>query len=219
MTPQIRKLMLTTHVICTVGWMGAIAAFLALAATGLNSRDSQMVSSAYLAMKLVGWKVIVPLGVASLLTGLVQSLGTSWGLFRHYWVLVKLLLTVVATVLLLLHMALVNRLADRPKLSDVAHLQSQRIHITADAAAAVLLLIVTTALSIYKPRGLTQYGSRKQREEYRVAGAESAGSLEMEETSTPPLWVKIFGVAALVVLVLFRAILVHVAGGEGHHFH
>ena len=39
---------------------------------------------AYLAMDLIGWFVIVPLSLASLLTGLVQALGTTWGLFRHY---------------------------------------------------------------------------------------------------------------------------------------
>ena len=222
MTPKIRKFMLTAHVVSTVGWMGAIAAFVALAATGLTSHEHELVGSAYLAMKLIGWKVIVPLGVASLLTGVVQSLGTSWGLFRHYWVLVKFVLTVIATVLLLLHMGLANRLADvvaGTVLSDAVHLHGQRIHITADAAAAVLLLIVTTAISIYKPRGLTPYGIRKQREEYRIAVAESAGALELEKTASAPLWVKVFGVAAVVMLVLFRVILVHVSGGGGHHFH
>ena len=44
------------------------------------------------------------MSIAALLTGIVQSLGTSWGLFRHYWVLAKVLITAVATVLLLAHM-------------------------------------------------------------------------------------------------------------------
>ena len=46
----------------------------------------------------------MPLCFASLFSGLVQSLGTEWGLFRHYWVLFKLLINVLPTALLLLHM-------------------------------------------------------------------------------------------------------------------
>lgn len=48
--------------------------------------------------------VIVPLSFASLATGLVQSLGTTWGLFRHWWVLVTLVMTVLASAILLMHM-------------------------------------------------------------------------------------------------------------------
>ena len=35
----------------------------------------------------------------------------------------------------------------------------------ADASAAVLALLVATTLSVYKPRGVTPYGWRKQREQ------------------------------------------------------
>lgn len=66
---------------------------------------------AYLAMEVTGWYVIVPLAFAALLTGLVQSLGTTWGLFRHYWVLAKLALTALATLLLLLHMRVAEQVA------------------------------------------------------------------------------------------------------------
>lgn len=102
MSPGIRKLALTVHVTTSAGWLGAVAAFLALAIAGLTSQDAQMVRAAYLAMALTTWFVIVPLSLAALLSGLVQSLGTTWDLFRHYWVLVKLLLTIIATAVLLL---------------------------------------------------------------------------------------------------------------------
>jgi len=74
MTQQMRKLVLTAHVVSTVGWLGAIAAFLALAIASLTSNDTRMLDSGYVVMKLIGWRVIVPLGIASLLTGLIQSL-------------------------------------------------------------------------------------------------------------------------------------------------
>ena len=78
LTPRLRKLALTAHVTSSVGWLGAVAVFLALGIAGLTSQDAQMVRAAYLTMDWAGWFVLVPLAVASLLTGLVQSLGTQW---------------------------------------------------------------------------------------------------------------------------------------------
>lgn len=104
MSPVWRKFALTTHVTTSVGWFGAVASFLVLALAGLNSGNAVTVRSAYVAMELTGWFIIVPLCFVSLPTGLVMSLGTPWGLFRHYWVVAKLTISVIATILLLVHM-------------------------------------------------------------------------------------------------------------------
>ena len=93
MTHGLRKFALTAHVTFSVGLLGSIAAFLALAVAGLTSQNGQMVRAAYPAMELIARFVIVPFAFGSLLTGIIQSLGTTWGLFRHYWVVIKLLLT------------------------------------------------------------------------------------------------------------------------------
>ena len=166
MTPALRKFGLTAHVSSSVGWFGAVAGFLALAVSGLTSRDAQVVRAVYLAMNLIGWSVIVPLSLASLLTGLVQSLGTSWGLLRHYWVVIKLLITVFATILLLVHMQPVGHLARVVATTTLAsgELAGLRIQLVADAGAALVALLVAATLSVYKPRGLTRYGRRRQRD-------------------------------------------------------
>jgi hypothetical protein len=167
MPPALRRLALTAHVASSVGWLGSVAVFLVLAVVGLTGQDTQRVRGAYLAMETTGWYVIVPLAFASLLTGLVQSLGTTWGLFRHYWVLAKLALTVLATFLLLLHMRVADQVAvtaARTILSG-SDLSGMRRQLVFDAAAAVVLLLTTTALSIYKPRGITRYGWRIQQEQ------------------------------------------------------
>ena len=171
MTPGVRKLVLTAHVSSSVGWLGAVAGFLALAISGLVSSDAQTVRAAYIAMELTAWFVIVPLSLASPLTGLVQSLGTTWGLFRHYWVLIKFLITIPATILLLLHMRPIGHLAHVVAETTLTRgdLAGLRIQIVADAGAAILVLLVATTLSVYKPRGLTPYGRRKQREERAVS--------------------------------------------------
>src|SRR5438046_9507697 len=108
MTPSLRKFALTAHVTSSVGLLGSITAFLALAVAGLASPDTHIIRAAYLAMDLHARFILVPLAFASLLTGLVQSLGTPWGLFRHYWVVAKLLLTAFATIVLLLKLDLIN---------------------------------------------------------------------------------------------------------------
>jgi hypothetical protein len=167
MTPRLRKFALTAHVTCSVGSLGAVAGFLALAVAGLTSQNAQMVRAAYLAMELTAWFIIVPLVLASLLTGLVQSLGTNWGLFRHYWVLVKLLLTVLVTIVLLQQMELISYMAGvaaETALSS-ADLRAARRSLVIHAAGGLLVLLVPVTLAVYKPRGMTRYGARKQHEQ------------------------------------------------------
>jgi hypothetical protein len=164
MTPRLRKLALTAHVTSSVGWLGAITVFLALALIGLTSESAQTVRGTYLVMEPAARFVLVPLALASLLTGLVQSLGTTWGLFRHYWVLFKLLINVFATIVLLLYMQTLGGLADvaADPNADLGAVRSASpaLH----AGAALLLLLVATTLAVHKPRGLTPYGQRRQRE-------------------------------------------------------
>ena len=164
MNPRLRKLTLTAHVTSSVGWLGAVVVFVVLAVVGLVGRDPQTVRGAYLAMELTGSFVLVPLSFASLLTGLVQALGTAWGLFRHYWVVIKLLINVVATVLLLVHMQVASHVADAAAREALAggDLMGMWVQLLADAAAALLVLIVAVTLSVYKPKGLTRYGWRRQ---------------------------------------------------------
>ena len=164
--PRLRKFALTAHVVSSVGWLGAVVVFLALSVVGLTAQDPAVVRAAYVAMESIGWLVLVPLSVASLLTGLVQSLGTKWGLFVHYWVLMKLMITVVATIVLLLYMQTLDHLASVAAASAAAggdldglRSASPLLH----SGAALLLLLVAATLSVYKPPGMTRYGQRKQR--------------------------------------------------------
>ena len=159
--PKVRKLTLTAHVVASVGWLGTIVAFLGLAVIGMTSGDAETVRGAYLAMHPLAVLTLVPLAFATIVTGLVQSIVTRWGLFRHYWVVFKLGIAVVATAVLLLYMATFRelaRLAADPstELADVRN-ASPLLH----AVAAFVLLVVAVVLAVYKPRGVTPYGRRK----------------------------------------------------------
>ena len=165
MTPGLRKFALTAHVTSSIGWFGAVAAFLALAIAGLTSQDAQRVRAAYLAMELTTWFVIVPFAFVSGLTGVVSSLGTKWGLFRHYWVVFKLLMNVFATVILLLYLQTLSDLAARAASADADPGGLRDPSPVLHSGAALLLLVVATTLAVYKPRGMTRYGWRKQQEQ------------------------------------------------------
>ncbi len=163
MGPGARKSALAAHVVASAGWLGAVGAFLPLAIVGLTSGDPQLVRGVYLSLELITRFVIVPLSIASLVTGIIQSLGTSWGLFRYWWVIAKLVLVIPATALLLLHTQPIYRLGSVAVTAgfaadDLVELRGQLVF---DAAAALLVLLVVTLLSVYKPRGVTGYGKRK----------------------------------------------------------
>ena len=170
MTPRLRKFALTAHVTSSVGWLGAVVAYLALTIVGLTSGDPQLARAAYVVIEVLGWWVIVPFSLAALLTGLVQSLGTEWGLFRHYWILAKFLLTIGAIIVLLVHMRTavrrVSALVAEPTWS-IATLGELRVQLLVHAAGGLLVLLVATTLSVYKPWGRTRYGRRKQDQQHK----------------------------------------------------
>lgn len=164
MGPAVRKLALTAHVISSVGWLGAVTASLALGVAAVTSRHEPTIRGIYLTLELMAIWVLVPLSVASLATGLIQSFGTVWGLFRHYWVLAKLVINLFASLVLLLYTQTLDSFAAvagrAPASEDLLMLRSPSVAI--HSAGAMVLLVVATVLSVYKPRGMTRYGQRKQ---------------------------------------------------------
>jgi hypothetical protein len=166
MSPPARRFGLVAHVVSSVGWLGAVVMSFALGIIGLVSTDARLVQGAYVTTEAVGWTVLVPLSLLSLVTGLIQSLGTRWGLVRHYWVLIKLAMNLLASIVLLLYMQTLGVLAENAKAwtggsPDAMRSPSPALH----AGAAIVLLLVAAVLSIYKPAGRTGYGQR------RVGGA------------------------------------------------
>ena len=171
MSTGLRKLALTVHLTCSVGWIGAVLVYLALGVAAVTSADPQTVRAAWIAMEVSGWWAIVPLALASLLTGLVMSLGTPWGLFRHYWVVISLALTVISTGVLLLHMPTVTATAAMLRVMDMGGMGGDLFH----PGVGLLVLLAVMVLNVYKPRGLTPYGWRKQQEELAARSVQTRG--------------------------------------------
>lgn len=162
MAPGLRKAMLALHLTTSVGWIGGVIVYLALGVAAVNAVDDRTIRGAWIAMEIIGWYALVPLAVASLVTGIVMGLGTRWGLLRHYWVVISLVLTLVSVAVLLLHMpdvtanVTVARTATGPEL---AALGGDLVH----PSLGLVVLLVVQVLNLYQPRGLTRYGERRQR--------------------------------------------------------
>lgn len=199
-TPGWRKFSLAAHITSSVGWFGAVVAFLGLAIVGLQTASDQLVRGVYIAMEAVGWFVIVPFSAASLVTGLIQSSGTHWGFVRHYWVVSKLLITIGASALLLLHMQVMNTVAEAASTGTLtsSHLRDPRMQLLGDAAAASFVLMIAIGLSVFKPRGRTSFG---------------VDAVDGPAERTPMFYAFWGTMVALVVGVIVR----HLAGGMPHH--
>ena len=220
MRPSLRKFALTTHITLSVGWIGAVLAYLVLVVAAMTRQDAQTLRAAWIAMELIGWYLIVPLAIASLLTGLVMSLGTPWGVFRHYWVLVSLVLTFVATFVLLQHMPTVSFFARVAAETDSAGvgglrgaLRGERLH----AGVGLLVLLVIEVLNVYKPQGMTAYGRRRV-SQVAVASDFTAGARWGQgrgSTTGAPRWVQVVGIHAIGLALLF--VIRHLIGGGLRH--
>lgn len=212
MTQPIRKLTLTAHVTASVGWIGALAVFFAHALAGLLSQDEQIVRAVSLAMGITAWFVILPLGLASFVTGLVQALGTAWGLLRHYWILFKLLLTLVATIVLLLKLGPISYLAEEVAKASFSStdLIGLRTSVMVHAGGGLLVLLTAATLAVFKPQGVTPYGVRRQR------GPGNAGSGSGSVLGTPR-WVKAFGIVLAILILMLGAMSLLGGHGPGAH--
>ncbi len=164
MPPRLRRFALFVHVACSVALLGAVAGFLILSIAGFADNGGAIARAAYPAMALIVRFAVVPLTLAGIATGLIQSLGTPWGLFRHYWVLAKLAIMILVAIVLLLQLASIGDLARSAAegilVEDAA--VTSRLSPVIHAGGGLLILLIPVALSLYKPRGLTRYGWRKR---------------------------------------------------------
>jgi hypothetical protein len=161
MNPTPRRALLVVHIVTSLGWIGAVGAFLALNIVGLTTENTALARAMFVAMDVVGLYAIVPLSLASLLTGVMQGLWTPWGLIRYRWVLTKLVLGKLATMALLLHQFTAVRDAAR-RASMGIEVGGVGTQLVLDASAAIVVLLLATILSVFKPWGLTRYGQRKK---------------------------------------------------------
>jgi len=162
MSPGVRKLVLAVHITASVGWLGAVVAYLPFDVTAAASHNASMLQTAYAAMAVITTWVLVPLSIAAWGTGIILGAGTKWGLFRHYWVVISLVLTTLALVVLLVEARVISDLAATAATASEDELRAMPSTLVHSIGGLVVLLVVQV-LNVVKPRGLTKYGWRMQR--------------------------------------------------------
>jgi hypothetical protein len=200
MNQSTRRALLTGHIVFSVGWIGAVAAFLALNIIALTTDEAALSRGMYVAMNVTGLYVIVPASLLSVITGVVQSLATQWGLWRHRWVATKLVLGLLATIALLLHQFTAVRTAAQHAAMGM-DARPFGVQLVVDASVASVLLLVATILSVFKPWGLTRRGQRLRDETKPAEGLTWSAKISF----------------AITILIIAAFAIIHLAGGRMHH--
>ncbi len=157
--PRSRKLWLTLHVGFSVGWLGAAMAMLVLAIVGASASNPMLRHYAYEIMHIFDLAIVIPLVLLALITGLVMSLGTKWGLVRYWWVLVKFAIALSIPLFAAVQESLWVREAVAATRADpAADLAGTDVRLwVCFIVFSLLLLWTATALSSYKPWGKTRW--------------------------------------------------------------
>ena len=140
------------HVAVSVGWLGLDAALVALEVTSLGTGDPRERAGIAAAMAAMAVWVLVPVVLASLVSGLVLALSTPWGLVRYWWMLIKCAIAAVLTTTGLIVLL--------PRLHQIIAGEAQpvRMETLIGRSIALVLLLAATGLSVAKPWGKTPRG-------------------------------------------------------------
>ncbi|MFF7179850.1 DUF2269 domain-containing protein [Streptomyces sp. NPDC008121] len=147
-----RRALLVFHVAVSVAWLGLSVGLLTLGITAYTTGDPSLTQAAYRAMKVFADWLLVPVALGTLVSGLVLSLGTPWGLARHRWVWIKFWITMVT--------AAATVFALRPEIEHAATAGTPDSSLIAAPTVSTVAYLFMTAISVLKPWGLTRRGRR-----------------------------------------------------------
>ena len=153
-SPPRRKLLLTVHVATAVSVLGTDLVLLVLGISSVRAADPQTV---YPAADLIATWALAPLAILALGSGVLLGLLTRWGLFRYWWVTIKLALTTILTGIILF--VLVPGLGARADDANAARAftAAERPPLALAPAAGGALLVLMVVLAIYKPLWRLRY--------------------------------------------------------------
>lgn len=143
-SPTFFKLMLTLHIIVSVGLLGDSAGYLAVAIHAANVPDPLAARESYRILQLFAFMFGIPLSFAALITGLWLTFITKWKLLQYPWVTIKFLL-IISVILI---GALVLKGGMDAMLSGGGGAERKLI---AGASYDVLALTIAVILGVFKP--------------------------------------------------------------------
>ncbi|MFC9035310.1 hypothetical protein [Streptomyces arboris] len=159
---RLRKLVLTCHVAISVGWLGLVTGMFAMSVAGATTSDAGQQAAMYRTMSMLDEIFLGMTSMFALITGIVVGAGTKWGLLRRRWVAVKFWWTMSVMVLgfAVIHQLILeaNELVEAGEPPRGGALDSVGWAMSASAFVALASLVAMTAISTYKPWGLTKRG-------------------------------------------------------------
>jgi hypothetical protein len=84
-----KRWLLSAHLLCTVAWLGAALCSLILNLTALFTTDPHLLNAAYVQASILDKAILRGGAIGALITGILLSVLTQWGLVRFYWIIVK----------------------------------------------------------------------------------------------------------------------------------
>jgi hypothetical protein len=146
------KTMLVLHVLTSVGWFGLAVAIVFFWITAKATADEGLAHALYLTIAQLPW-LTVPAGLAAIVTGGLLGLGTRYGLVKHWWVIIKIL---IAAIVVITDGTLTGELAHA---AAVNHTSEPVLY--GSSTAHVIVLVLASVLSVFKPPGRTPWWSRR----------------------------------------------------------
>ena len=165
-TPGTRKALLTLHVALSGIFLGVAVVMVTLAVLAAGAEDVAVAHSHYALLESFDLTILPWFSLSSIMSGLAVSLTGKWGLVKHYWVLVKFILAVlaVASGLAFVQGWVVTAAEGSAQLVATA---GRSVELGTDPSWLVggfgfggVLVLAATVLSVYKPWGRTWFGRR-----------------------------------------------------------
>jgi hypothetical protein len=153
MRPRTRKGVLVAHLVAAGAWIGLDVMLGVLVFTPLLTSDVAVAALCYQVLPLLLWPILLS-GLTCLGTGIVLGAGTHHGLVRYWWVVVKLVLNILLTLLVVVLL--------RPGLDEAAEVGRRLAtggpgvdlgNLGFPPIVSGTALVVATVLAVYKPWG------------------------------------------------------------------
>lgn len=157
-----RKLVLLVHIASAGAWVGLDVAMAALVFAAVRSDEAATKAFCYQALELFAIWPLFATGLVCLASGVLMGLGTSYGLLRYWWVVIKLALNLLLAALVLVALRpVVTELAGRGALAATgASVSFDESNIVFPPVVSPTLLLVAFTLAVFKPWGLIRRNAR-----------------------------------------------------------
>ncbi|MBS4201756.1 hypothetical protein KHA93_19315 [Bacillus sp. FJAT-49732] len=151
-----KRWLLTIHLIFSAIMLGNMVTFLILSITAAGTGSEQLVGSCYQIMHVLSKTSVRASTIGTLVSGILLSIWTKWGLFKFYWIIVKEILTALLLFLNLwgMYAWTMNTLAGFESNMNQLDMYMFHIDLWTGIVIQILSLLFIFVISVFKPWGM-----------------------------------------------------------------